>query len=99
MTSFLYVIVGEDESRCKIGISDKPHRRLKDLQTGNPEVLRIHYTEEVSSHRQAELLESKIHQELALLRLKGEWFLIDPETATQEVQYHYIRWNDDPLLR
>ena len=93
--TYIYVIAGEDKSRVKIGISDNPAERVNQLQTGNAENLELYFSEEVDTRRKAELLERKIHDTLRVQRVKGEWFSIDIDTAIQEVQYHYIRWNDE----
>lgn len=99
MHSYIYVIGSNfNKSRCKIGISDNPKERLKQLQTGNAERLQIYYTEKIDSRRKAELIEQKIHKQLSIQKLTGEWFSIDSSTAIAEVQFAFIRFNDDPLL-
>ena len=90
---FIYVI-GSDENRQKIGFSKDVNKRLKTLQTGNPQVLKIHYFEEVPDDR-ARKLERKLHKELNHLRLKGEWFDISPNDAKLMLQFMVIRWLSD----
>lgn len=92
---FIYVIGTRDKQ--KIGISKDVNRRLKSLQTGNPEILNIHHTIQIEPSR-VRLLERMIHKEFSYMRLKGEWFDMTPEKAVNLVKFSYIAWNEDPLL-
>jgi hypothetical protein len=89
-------IIGTNE-RQKIGYSGDVNKRLKTLQTGNPETLTIHHTIEVPNER-ARLVENKIHKEYNHLRIKGEWFNMTPNKAKDVLDFALIRWADDPLL-
>ena len=53
----------------KIGYADDPHRRLKQLQTGNPQRLELigHIDGDMST-------EAHIHGLFSDFRVKGEWF-------------------------
>lgn len=53
----------------KIGYADDPHRRLKQLQTGNPQKLELigHVDGDMST-------EAHIHGLFSDFRVKGEWF-------------------------
>ena len=90
---FIYVI-GNDTNKQKIGFSKDVHKRLKSLQTGNPEPLKIHHFEEVPDTR-ARILERKLHKELGYIRLNGEWFDMSPIDAKRMLQFMMIRWLDD----
>jgi len=92
---FIYVIGTNDKQ--KIGYSGDVEQRLRTLQTGNPENLKIHHTIEVPN-KKARLVENKIHKEYAYLRIKGEWFSMKPEKAKDVLDFAIIRWVDDPLL-
>lgn len=92
---FIYVIGTKDKQ--KIGFSGDVNRRLKTLQTGNPNLLEIHHKIEVPECR-ARLVEGKIHSEYSYLRIKGEWFSMTPDKAKGILDYALIRWADDPLL-
>jgi hypothetical protein len=92
-TSFIYVIAPHDSEKVKIGISDQPIRRLKQLQTGHPEILHIHHTEPVNRKDRA-VLERLIHKQNGHLRLKGEWFAMTVKDAILEVQHTLIRYGD-----
>jgi hypothetical protein len=82
----------------KIGISDDPDRRLRQLQTGYPRELVINHREPVEHAHQARMFERFIHDQLGHCRLTGEWFSLDVEAAIAEVQFAIIRWAGDPML-
>ena len=66
----------------KIGVSADPEKRIRELQTGNPEPLELLHTEGGGYHREAEL-----HQRFADLWVNGEWFKYEGEL------FEYIeRW-------
>lgn len=98
-TSFIYVIGEADSSRksVKIGISQDPQDRLRQLQTGHPEKLSIHHLEPVEPAR-ARIFERFIHDEIAYLRSHGEWFRLTPEEAIGEVRFAIIKWEGNPML-
>ncbi|MCX4967057.1 GIY-YIG nuclease family protein [Streptomyces sp. NBC_00654] len=67
--SYVYVIGSAGSSRVKIGTSVCPEKRLKELQTGNPDRLDVlWYT---PGGRE---LEAQLHQAFADQRVEGEWF-------------------------
>lgn len=96
-TSYIYII-GSDHPPYKVGISKDPERRLRNLQTGHPQKLRIHCLRETNGER-TKLLEGAIHHHLRMHRTNGEWFDLDYETILLEVEYAIMRYADDPLLR
>lgn len=98
METFIYVIAGDPAGPVKIGFSNDPHKRLRQLQTGYPGRLTLHYTEAFPEPR-ARLMERIIHKTIAPRRVKGEWFSIDVETAIAEVQFALIRYGDEANLR
>ena len=68
---YVYAIRNKTTRRIKLGISQNPERRLKELQTGNDCEL------ELVAFRKAENRfkdEKALHRENALLRVRGEWF-------------------------
>ncbi len=95
--SYIYVI-GADQPPYKVGISQDPKRRLKNLQTGHPQKLRIHSLRETSADK-TKLLESVIHHHLRFHRTHGEWFNMSLENVLLEVEYALMRYEDDPSLR
>tara|TARA_B100001094_G_C18024945_1_gene717072 strand:- start:500 stop:787 length:288 start_codon:yes stop_codon:yes gene_type:complete len=65
----LYFIQSDKTGMIKIGRSLNPQKRLKQLQTGNPNNLKIIYVFKKQGH-----LETYLHQYLDKWRCKGEWF-------------------------
>lgn len=72
---YLYVIVPEGAERpAKIGITANPDARLKQLQTGNPQRLRIYETFWALTREEAAYWEELAHQLFREHRMAGEWF-------------------------
>jgi hypothetical protein len=92
---FLYVIgaVG-GAAPCKIGISNDPDRRVKQLQTGFPERLVVHYREPVPADR-ARYYERQLLREMSYKRTHGEWLDLSVETAIQMMQWVLIHFHND----
>ena len=65
----IYFIKNIVSGTIKIGFSDTPNKRLKDLQTGSPDRLVLIKT--IPGDRETE---SNIHQQFSHCRLEGEWF-------------------------
>lgn len=79
---FIYVISG-DHGRQKIGVSDDPAQRIRDLQTGSP--FRLSFEFLGLTNDTAYAIESEVHLLLAQHRQSGEWFTIPPEMAIAAV--------------
>ena len=94
---YLDIICDGSESVVKIGYSADPHSRLKSLQTGYPQPLRVYYTVPVAEDR-VRLLERRLHADLSIYRTHGEWFRINAQQARLLLDHCVIRWADDPLL-
>lgn len=94
--SYIYII-GGDNPPYKVGISRDPEKRLKSLQTGHPQKLRIHLLKQTDSTK-TKLLESAIHHNMKFYRTHGEWFDMPLDKVCSEVEFALIRYEDDPLL-
>lgn len=70
---YIYIIHQENTDFYKIGYSQNPEQRLRELQTGSPFQLRLIEIYEVTSDN-APYFENKIHGWLSFNRLQGEWF-------------------------
>lgn len=70
MNRSLYLIRGNN-GKYKIGIAKNPKKRLKQLQTGNPELLTIIETYQTNN---ASKIEKALHNRYSHLRKEGEWF-------------------------
>lgn len=94
--NYIYVIGGTDKP-YKIGITGNLEQRLKNLQTGNPYELKIHYKEEIPES-QVKLIEQKIHKIIKHKQTHGEWFDISLDDAIAEVKYARIRYLKDEII-
>ena len=65
----LYFIQSDFTGMIKIGRSKNPKKRLKQLQTGNPNRLKL-----IASFKGKGEEEKYLHEELNRYKLKGEWF-------------------------
>lgn len=85
MAMYLYIIAFALYGPCKVGITNDPKRRLRELQTGNPDRLRIWLCIRIQSEVIGEV-ERAIHDDLKPLRLTGEWFDLTVEEAVVAVR-------------
>lgn len=67
--TFVYVVQGEPETPIKVGIARDPRKRLRALQTGNPQTLHLLYVVPGDSK-----LEANFHRRLKASAIHGEWF-------------------------
>ena len=73
---YVYIIQSghKKNSPVKIGMSDDPEKRIKQLQTGNPLELRILLSIRCKSREHAFSLENTLHSLLASSNIMNEWF-------------------------
>lgn len=78
MSCYVYMIRSGygNNKPVKIGMADDPKRRIKELQTGNPEVLNLVLTIHCRSRRHARLVESTLHNQLKGVNVLGEWYKV-----------------------
>ena len=69
--SFIYLIQNLETSRYKIGISKHPQKRIKQLQTGSGEELKLIHTYESDNVRK---IETALHNRYSAQNTHGEWF-------------------------
>jgi predicted GIY-YIG superfamily endonuclease len=98
METYIYVIAADEHGPVKIGYSNDPNRRLKELQTGYPKPLALWHQQEFHQ-KQAKLMEQLIHKTLRHRCSYGEWFKLSVQQAIAEVEFHLIRYGDEPNLR
>ena len=63
--SFIYLIQNLETSRYKIGISKHPQKRIKQLQTGSGEELKLIHTYESDTH--GEWFDISLSEEVVLI--------------------------------
>jgi hypothetical protein len=71
----------------KIGISINLVWRLNSFQAGSPLPLEIVAGIKCSSIANAQIIETKAHQELNARRVWGEWFAIESDVALKALKY------------
>ena len=70
----IYFITARDVNRVKIGYSNDPSKRLKELQTGCPAKCVIEATIDADNS-----FEGEVHEIFRTSRKHGEWFELTPE--------------------
>jgi hypothetical protein len=88
--AFVYFIQAKNSKKVKIGRAVDPEKRLKELQTGNPEELSILGLIDCESIYEADCREEQLHKEFQHLRLQGEWFDFGPEIIDWAVHSGWI---------
>ncbi len=74
---YVYIIENTYLHDTKIGISNNPEKRIKQLQTGSSRQLVIRHTIKFDNRDAATKVESSLHRKYSKYRLTGEWFEID----------------------
>lgn len=87
---YLYLAQEQYSKRYKLGISQNPERRIKQLQTGNPEplVLLGYFKTQGGEYTD----ERHLHHAYKAFRLSGEWFM-KSANIPQELQNKEVEWN------
>ena len=83
----LYIIQSDVTGMIKIGRSKDPQKRLKQLQTGNPNKLKLIAYFEGEGWR-----EKLLHEHLSSHRLEGEWFSYECIGDFPLNIYEKIKW-------
>jgi hypothetical protein len=73
----VYFILDSASNAVKVGKANNIQERMSDLQTGNPNTLKLIHQIECESEKQSFLLEQTLHKKLQGIRLIGEWFRYD----------------------
>lgn len=80
--SFVYA-VGDGHGNVKIGVAEDVHKRIRQLQTGNPNRLYLISFVCLASRQQADRVEREAHSFYSHDRVSGEWFSLSDACATQ----------------
>uniref|UniRef100_UPI003F49232F GIY-YIG nuclease family protein n=1 Tax=Streptomyces sp. CA-141956 TaxID=3240051 RepID=UPI003F49232F len=95
MTTYTYVIGEAGSSAVKIGMSNTPERRLREIQAHSPVRVTILWT-----HPGGHPLEQALHSHFAAYRMHGEWFdfgTLDPvQTITQALSTGAVAVPEEP---
>jgi hypothetical protein len=74
-TQHIYVIGSKEFGWIKIGVSENPFKRIKEIQIGCPVAVNVLYWS--PGYKFSRLNESRLHNVLSDLRGRGEWFKFD----------------------
>jgi len=72
----MYLYLLKNENKYKIGLSKHPHKRIKQLQTGNSKTIKL---VEMFESKYPTTLEKSFHNIYKMNRLIGEWFELPKE--------------------
>lgn len=102
MTSIIYLAQAEGTENFKIGYTtQKPEKRLSQLQTGNGSKLKLLKTFKT---KYGTKLESRLHLEFRSCRIEGEWFSLERrdvehfERKCQTFEEMYDVLKDNPFV-
>lgn len=93
---YVYIIQSgtSKKSPVKIGMSDDPEKRIKQLQTGNPRILRIIISIKCNSRQHAFELEKTLHRMLERNNILNEWFFVKKKSLLETIN----RFANNPEL-
>jgi hypothetical protein len=92
LDQFMYVIASNALGPVKLGISADPDQRVRELQTGHPEPLKVLHREPVDVER-VRLFERLLHRDNSHHRLRAEWFNMTVEQAIAYVIFTTIEYS------
>ena len=83
MGKYVYLI-SDNNYTYKIGISNNPEKRVKTLQTGNDNKLKIVHKILCENFND---VESALHNKYQFLRINGEWFELSDDDVINFPEY------------
>lgn len=84
MLKYVYLIKSKESQLYKIGIATNPHKRIKNLQTGNSEKLIILYTYKTINYNN---VEKALHNRFCYINKEGEWFKFD-----NDIEFNFLNY-------
>jgi len=80
---YVYIIQEASSGRYKIGISKNPEKRIRQLQTGNPDQLRLlgYFMTQGNGYQD----EKSLHRQFSDFQLNSEWFSSGADITVPEV--------------
>lgn len=90
--SWAYYLQRGDDGPIKIGTSNAPFSRMREMQTACPERLRM-----LAIERGSRFYEKTMHDAFARFRIAGEWFRPDPELLRWADAVGFEAWEEGPL--
>ena len=88
-------IMGFEDGMIKIGISNMPFRRIKEIETSSGRIVNLIYYTQLCDEKKALSIEKTLHDAFNLYRTRGEYFdfnrrsktKMEPETAFANIVY------------
>ena len=96
MHKYVYLIKSKETQQYKIGISANPHKRILQLETGNPEQLQIIHTYKTTNYNS---VEKALHNRFSYLRVNREWFKFDNDIELNFLKYCGLYDNAITLIK
>ena len=87
MKNYVYFIQEGNTHLYKVGRTNEPLTRLKQLQTGNPRRLKLYRAIECRDLASACRLELNLHKYLAGQKVFGEWYKINKKHIQEIVKF------------
>lgn len=82
----LYLLSGGADRPIKVGVTDDPHRRLRDFQIAHYDVLEFHRVWWLAGQSVAARLEAAFKLYFLPEHIRGEWYEVDPGEAVAFVE-------------
>jgi hypothetical protein len=79
---YVYVIAVKGSELSKVGISQNPSSRVRDLSTASPYELELFHAFRLPDREDARLLELAFHTTMKRKQTQGKWFAMHPQEAT-----------------
>lgn len=95
MDNYVYITRSGYSNNFKIGVSENPAKRLKQLQTGSPYILRLFHIFECQDRADAFNKEKLLHKHFDGRKTKlmwGEWFQVPPKEMAEAVEFFEREW-------
>lgn len=87
MKNYIYFIQEGNTHLYKVGRTNEPTKRLRELQTGNSRKLSIYHTIECRDMPSACRLELNLHKYLAGQRVLNEWYKLDKKHIREIIKF------------
>ena len=84
MKKYVYLISDSNTYNYKIGISNNPEKRIKELQTGNENKLKIIHKVLCENYKN---VETALHNQYSFLKVNGEWFELSNDDVISFPEY------------
>lgn len=87
MKNYIYFIQEGNTHLYKVGRTNDPAKRLKELQTGNPRKLNMYHIIECYNMSAACRLELNLHKYLAGQKVLNEWYKLDKKHIKEIIKF------------